>query len=85
MSVLYVSLHAAGSEERESMCQEWPGMHTNHVRTVVLVIRFAKLALHTRLNLGPDTDTLSNIEICYLLANCNDFPDDFMANTERGN
>ncbi len=50
------------------------------MRTVVLVVRLAKLALQTGTNLSANTDTVSNLDRCYLITDFDSFADNFMSN-----
>lgn len=56
---------------------------TNHVRTVVLVVRFAVGALHAGLNLGTNTNAVSNFASCDVFANCDDLANDLVSNAQR--
>lgn len=52
------------------------------MRAVVLVVRFAKLALQTRTNLSANTDTVSNLDGCHLVADLDGFTDDLMTDAD---
>lgn len=55
------------------------------MRTVILVIRLAKLALQTGADLRANTNTVANLDGCHLVADFDRLADDFMtdANWER--
>ena len=57
-------------------------LHTNLVRTVVLVVRFAKLALQTGTDLGTNTNTVSNLDGCHLVADFDGLTDDFVTDAD---
>ena len=52
------------------------------MRAVVLVVRLAKLALQTGTNLSANTDTVSNLDRCYLVTDFDSFADNFMSNAD---
>ncbi len=52
------------------------------MRTVVLVVRLAKLALQTGTNLSTNTNTVSNLDRCYLVTDFDSFADNFMSNAD---
>ena len=58
---------------------------TNHARAVVFIVRLAVLALHARLNLCSNTNTVTNLAGCDSLSNCDDFPNDLVSYAERSN
>jgi hypothetical protein len=55
---------------------------TNHVRAVVLIVALAHLALHTTLNLGSNTDTITSLELLDLVTDSDDFANDLVAYTD---
>lgn len=52
------------------------------MRTVVLVVRFAKLALQTSTDLGTNTNTVSNLDGCHLVADFDGLTDDFVTDAD---
>jgi hypothetical protein len=56
----------------------------NHVRTIVLVVLFAVLALHAGLDLGSDADAVAWFADCYFGADAEDFADYFVADADGG-
>ena len=50
--------------------------------TIILIVRFAKLALQTRANLSADTHTISNLDGCDFVANLDGLADDFMTDAD---
>ena len=56
--------------------------HTNHVRTVIFVIGFAKLALQAGADLSANTHTVSNFNGCHLVANFDSFANNFMTDAD---
>lgn len=57
-------------------------LHTNHMRTVVLVVRFAKLAFQAGTDLSAHTNAVSNLDCCHLVADFDSLADDFMADAD---
>ena len=52
------------------------------MRTVILVIRFAKLALEAGADLSANTNTVSNLNGCYLVANFDSLANDFVTDAD---
>lgn len=52
------------------------------MRTVVLVIRLAKLAVQAGTDLSANTDTVSNFHGCDLVANFDSLADNFMTDAD---
>ena len=52
------------------------------MRTVVLVVRFAKLALQASTDLSANTDTVSDLDSCHLVADLDGFTDDFVTDAD---
>ena len=52
------------------------------MRTVVLVVRLAKLALQTGTDLSTNTNTVSNLDGCHLVADFDSLADDFVTDTD---
>ena len=61
----------------------WRIIRIDLVRAVVLVVGFALFAPHTGLNLGSDSDTISNFTRRDFFADADDLSDDFVTNTQR--
>ena len=57
-------------------------LHTNLVRTVVFIVRFAKLALQTGTDLGTNTNTVSNLDGGHLVADFHGLTDDFVTDAD---
>jgi len=61
-----------------------PQPRTNHVRTVVLIIRLAVLALQAGRDLGADTYAVANLDASRaLVADLDSLADDFVTYAER--
>ena len=56
--------------------------HTNLVRTVILVVGFAKLALEAGADLRANTNTVSNLDRRHLVTNFNGLANDFMTDAD---
>ena len=52
------------------------------MRAVVLVVRLAKLALQTGTDLSANTDTVSNLDGCHLVADFDSLADNFMTDAD---
>lgn len=57
-------------------------LHTNHVRTVVLVVCLAELALQAGTDLSAHTNTVSNLNGCHLIADFYSLANDFMTDAD---
>lgn len=55
---------------------------TNHLRAVVLVVGFALRALHARLYLSTNTNTVSSLELLDLGSDSQDLADDLVADAD---
>ena len=53
------------------------------MRAVVLIVRFADLALQACPNLCADANTISDLDGCHLVANLDGMPDDLVADAQR--
>lgn len=53
------------------------------MRTVVLVVRLAKFALQTGTDLSANTNAVSNLDGCHLVADFDSLADNFMADADR--
>ena len=69
---------ASGSGARNRLYRQ----HTNHVRTVIFVIRSAELALQAGADLSANTNTVSNLDGCDLVANFDCLANDFMTDAD---
>lgn len=52
------------------------------MRTVVLVVRLAKLAFQAGTDLSAHTNAVSNLDCCHLVADFDSLADDFMADAD---
>lgn len=52
------------------------------MRTVILIIRLAKLALQTGTDLSANTNAISNLDGCHLVADFDSLANDFMTDTD---
>ena len=52
------------------------------MRTVILVVRFAELAFETGTDLSANTDTISNLNGCNLVADFDSLADNFMTDAD---
>lgn len=55
-------------------------LRTDHIRTVVLVVRFANLALETSLDLSAHANSVANLAGGDLVASFDHLADNFMTN-----
>ena len=52
------------------------------MRTVIFIIRFAKLALEAGADLSANTNTVPNLNGCHLVANFNSLANNFMTDAD---
>ena len=57
-------------------------MLTNHVRAIILIVRFAELALQTGTDLSANTNTVSNLDSRHLVADFNGLANNFMTDAD---
>lgn len=53
------------------------------MRAVVFIVTLALWALHARLDLGANTNAVTNLAVCDALSDCDNFSNNFVANADR--
>ena len=56
---------------------------TNLLEAVILVVRLAELTLEASVDLGTDTDAISNLDGGHLTSHLDCFTNDLVPNTDR--